>query len=229
LKKALFIFFLQLIIHNTFAQQQNLDYYLNMSIKNSPLLKDFQSQLQINQIDSMQMKAGFGPQVNAISNSSYSPVIKGWGYDEIITNGTNVNATIAISQELTGKYNRQNRYKALGLLNQSASNTSKISEQDLKKNITSQYITAFGEWQQYNFNVEMLHLVQKEEAMLKKLTENGVYKQIEYLSFLVNLRQQELLVERLKSQYQNDFALLNYLCGIEDTALVPLPDPNLKI
>ncbi len=223
--QLLFIFFAKCL----FAQQLNIDYYLTKALKNSPLLKEFQNQIQINQLDSLRIKAGIGPQINAISNNSYAPVLKGWGYDEIITNGTNVSALLTVSQEVTGKYNRQNRYEAFGMQNQSVLNTSKISEQDLKKNITGQYIATYGDLQQYNFNIEILGLIKKEEIILKNLTEKGIYKQTEYLSFLVNLHQQELLVERLKSQYQNNFAMLNYLCGIEDTTLISLPDPSLKI
>jgi hypothetical protein len=47
----------------------------------------------------------------------------------------------------------------------------------------------------------------------------SVYRQTDYLSFLVTLQQQQLAAEQLLGQYQNDFALLNYLCGLRDTTL----------
>jgi outer membrane protein TolC len=211
-----------------FAQQQNLDYYLTRALKNSPLLKDYLNQTMISQTDSILAKLNFGPQFNIISNNSYAPVISGWGYDEIITNLRNVNALATVSQEIAGRRYRQNQYEAIRLQSQSAMNSGKISEQDLKKNVIGQYIITYGDWQQYNFNIEMLGLFKNEETILKKLAENGVYKQTEFLTFLVNLKQQELVSTRLKNQYQNDFALLNFICGIEDTSFIQLPDPNMS-
>jgi outer membrane protein TolC len=182
----------------------------------------------ISQTDSILAKLNFGPQFNIISNNSYAPVISGWGYDEIITNLRNVNALATVSQEIAGRRYRQNQYEAIRLQSQSAMNSGKISEQDLKKNVIGQYIITYGDWQQYNFNIEMLGLFKNEETILKKLAENGVYKQTEFLTFLVNLKQQELVSTRLKNQYQNDFALLNFICGIEDTSFIQLPDPNMS-
>jgi 23S rRNA U2552 (ribose-2'-O)-methylase RlmE/FtsJ len=68
-----------------------------------------------------------------------------------------------------------------------------------------------------------------EEAVLKKLTQNNVYKQSDYLAFLVTLQQQELLVKQSAIQYKNDFATLNYISGITDTATIDLKDPDIAL
>jgi outer membrane protein TolC len=70
-------------------------------------------------------------------------------------------------------------------------------------------------------------LLKTQEIILKTLTEKGVYKQTEYLSFLVNLQQQELHMKSIKNQYHADLSMLNYLCGIEDTSVISLSEPNL--
>jgi outer membrane protein TolC len=212
---------------SSFSQQKNVDYYINTGLNNSPLLKDYKNQLQLTRIDSMRVRAGLGPQVKALSSNSYAPVINGWGYDEIKTDVANIYAGVSVSKELTGKRNRQNQYDALSLQYESIANTGIITEQELKKNITGQYILAYGSWQQYVFNSEMNSLLKNEEIILKTLTEKGVYKQTEYLSFLVNLQQQELRMNSMKNQYHADLSMLNYLCGIEDTSFSSLPDPNL--
>jgi outer membrane protein TolC len=208
--------------------QNNLNFYIQTAMQNSPLLKEYQNQTELNRIDSMRLKAGLGMQVSAVSNNLYAPVVKGWGYDNAITNGTNVSAQVSVSKEITGKRNRQNQFGALSLQNQSVQNSSKISEQELKKNVSSLYISAYGSWQQFSFNSEMLELMDKEKDVLKKLTEAGTCRQTDFLSFMVTLQQQELQVERTKGQYQNDFAMLNYTCGIEDTSFTALTDPDLK-
>lgn len=228
MKKEIAVLLLAFSSFCAFTQPKTLDYYINAGLQNSPLLKEYRSQLQLTRIDSMKIKAGLGAQVNAMTTNSYAPVINGWGYDEIVTNGANIYAGVAVSKELTGKRNRRNQFDALGLQYQSIENTGKITEQDLKKSITSQYILAYGSLQQYLFNAEMTGLLKTQEGILKTLAENGVYKQTEYLSFLVNLQQQELQMSRVRNNYRADLSMLNYLCGIEDTALVDLSDPELE-
>jgi outer membrane protein TolC len=225
-------FFLPLILFGFISNataQKKLDFYIQSALQNSPLLKEYQNQIELTRIDSIRMKAGLGIQISAVSNNLYAPVIKGWGYDNAITNGANVSALVSVSKEMTGTANRQNKFEVLSLQNQSTLNSSKISAQELKKNVSSQYISAFGSWQQFNFNSEMLELLNKEKDVLKKLTETGVSRQTDFLSFMVTIQQQELLVERTKNQYQNDFAQLNYTCGMEDTSFTALTDPGLKV
>lgn len=229
MKKIKFIFSLLFLTFSAFAQQPTLDYFINKAIKNSPLLKEYQNQVLMNQTDSLLAKLNYHIHASVISNNSYAPVVNGWGYDEIITNQRNINALLSVSKEITGWRSKQNQYEAIRFQSQSSMNTGIISEQDLKKNVTGQYIIAYGDYQQYNFSNEMLDLFKKEESMLKKLTENGIYKQTEYLAFLVNFHQQELETARFKNQYQNDFALLNFICGIEDTSFTQLPEPNLSV
>jgi outer membrane protein TolC len=208
-----------------FTQEKNLAYYLEQAKQNSPLLKDYQGQIKSAQIDSQRLRAAYGPQINGVSNNTYAPLIHGIGYDNAITNGGQVSALVAASKELNGKKNLDNQIKGIRIQQEGLYNTAKISEQDLKKNIVAQYITAYGDWAQYSFNNEVLSLLKEEEVILKKLTQTGTYKQIDYLTFLVTLQQQQLLLKQLQTQYQNNFAQLNYLSGITDTTFTPISDP----
>jgi hypothetical protein len=61
------------------------------------------------------------------------------------------------------------------------------------------------------------------------LTEHNVYRQTDYLTFLVTRQQQELVLRQLDIQFKNDFATLNYLSGVVDTATVVLADPALRV
>lgn len=211
------------------AQQKNLDYYINQGLQNSPLLKDYLFQVQSNRIDSQRLKAGYGPQVNGISTGSYSPVVKGWGYDGAISNLHTYNALVGASQTLIGKDNINNQYLSIQLQNLGLQNQGKITEQDLKRSITQQYITTYGGLLQINFNRENIALLKNEEAILKKLAEKGAYKQTDFLSFLVNIQQQELLIKQLHIQYQKDFATLNYITGLSDTSYTLLEAPPIAM
>ena len=101
----------------------------------------------------------------------------------------------------------------------------KISEQDIKKTIINQYITTYGDQLQLEFNYQLLNLLRREEIILKKLTQKNVYRQVDYLSFLVTYQQQELTRNQLQVQYKNNYATLNYLAGLIDTTTTTLLDP----
>ncbi len=209
------------------AQQQNLDYYVTAGLNNSPLLKDYKNRVQSALIDSMRIRAGQGIQVNGSSVNSYAPVIHTWGYDEVKTDIAQVSALVGISKEIKGSSNLSNRYQHIRLQNQATFLESSLSAKDLKKTIISQYIQAYGDQQIYNLNSLVLEILRHEEQIVRKLAEQGVYKQTEYLSFLVNVRQQELITSQSDFQFKNDLESLNFICGIFDTTSVILPEPAL--
>ena len=211
------------------AQQKDLGFFISQAYNNSPLLKDFQNQVLTNQLDSQRIRATYKPQVNGTSNALYAPVIGGYGYDGAITNGGQLAALVGVNQSLTGRKLMNAQYETLRLQNRSIENTGQLTEQDLTRTITTQYITAFGDMQQLNFAREINALLKKEEGLLKKLTENNVYRQTDYLTFLVTRQQQELTIKQLTIQLQNDYATLNYLSGVVDTAEASLVDPGLTM
>ena len=229
MKKFSQIVILALLHITVFSQERSLDYYIQSGIENSPLLKDLKNQQRANLIDSMRILAGYLPQVNAVSSNNYAPSIGGWGYDGAITNGSNFSQLITVSKLLVSKENLKNQHEAIQLLNESLKTSGKISEQDLRKTITAQYISAYGNYQQYNFNKEVLQLFKKEQNILKNLAEKGIYRQTDYLSFLVTMQQQEIQIAQYKNSFQNDFSTLNYLCGINDTVAIPLKKPEIYL
>src|ERR1700712_777896 len=204
------------------AQTYALDHYLELAKNNSPLLKDLHNQVASNQLDSLRIKAGYKPQVTATSGGLYAPTINGYGYSSAITNEHTLNGLVAVNQQIIGKSNLQSQLAGVTLQSQTILNTAKISEQDLKKAVTSQYITAYGDLQQVKFNQEIVNRLTAEEEILKKLTRANVYHQSDYLTFLVTLKQQQLQLAQARLQYKNDYATLNYLAGVADTSVVDL-------
>jgi hypothetical protein len=147
----------------------------------------------------------------------------------VITNGQELSALVALNKQIYNKRNLNLGFANIQLQKDSMTNASKISEQDLKKAIIAQYITTFGDQLQLNFNNELINLLTREEVVLKKLTRNNVYKQVDYLSFLVTLQQQDLTRQQLQVQYKNDYGQLNYLAGLFDTTISPLDTPRLNV
>ena len=75
----------------------------------------------------------------------------------------------------------------------------------------------------------MVNLLTNEEQVLVKLTRSNVYKQSDYLAFLVTLKQAQLQLSQAKLQYKADYSTLKYLAGIRDTTLDSLSKPDIRI
>ena len=213
---------------NASAQSKTLDDYLQQAVKNSPLLKDLNNQILSARLDSVRIKAGFKPQVTASSAGLYAPVIRGYGYSSAITNGQSLNGLVTVSKAFIGKGNLNAQFAALGIQSDSLRNSIKLSEQDLRRTIIGQYITAYGSLQQQNFNQEIVDLLRKEEDLLKRLTRSNVYRQSDYLTFLVTLKQAQLQLSQTRLQYKTDYATLNFLSGVADTAILEIIKPELQ-
>src|SRR5450432_1649755 len=222
------IIFILLLGRQAFGQK-TLTFYLQEAIHNSPLLKDYQAQIELNAIDSQRIRAQYRPQVTGSSINSFAPVIQGIGYDRAITNGGQLSGIVNIDQALVSRGNLSAQYRNLRLQNEGITNTVRITEQDLKRTITNQYLAAFGTLQELSLAKEIRELLQKEVAILKSLTERNVYRQTDYLTLLVTVQQQDLSLRQLDIQFHNDYGNLNYLAGIIDTAAVNLDEPSFSI
>jgi len=211
------------------AQQNTLDYYITHAINNSPLIKDLQNQAQSFSLDSQILRASLRPQVIGNSNNMYAPIVNGIGYDEAITNIAQLSALVSVNKSIISNKTLSTQLSGFTIQSQSTYNNIRMSQQDLRKTITDQYIVTFGEQLQLQLNREIGNLLREEDTLLRKLTQNNVYKQTDYLAFLVTVQQQELTTSELQIQYEYDFATLNYLSGLEDSITASLVDPNLKL
>lgn len=211
------------------AQQKTLDYFIEQGLHNSPLLKAVNNDILLNKIDSLRILASYKLQISGISNNYYAPLIHGYGYDGIITNIRNFNEQVSITKAFVGKRNLRIQFNGIQLLNDSLSIAGKITEQDLQRTIIAAYVAAYGSWRQYSFNNEVYNLLSTEDTILKKLTQASVYRQTDYLTFLVTLQQQHLTITLAKQQYQSDYATLNYVCGLIDTSFTPLDSPHIEL
>jgi len=228
MKRSFILLLCAIISSASWSQKNNLAYFVSQATANSPLLKDYNNQLLSFSLDSQIIRASLRPQVNGISNNSYAPIIKGWGYDEVITNGQQISALIQISKSFLSNKTIASQIAGLQVQSRAIANTIKMSEQDVIKTITDQYIATYGEQLQLDFNYEINTLLKREDSLLKKLTQDNVFKQSEYLAFVVTLQQQLLTTSQLDVQYRFDYAALNYLAGITDTTTQRLENPELN-
>ncbi|WP_165871510.1 TolC family protein [Flaviaesturariibacter flavus] len=209
------------------AQPRDLPYFISQAASNSPALRDLQNQFLSARIDSLLLRASLRPQVAFISTNSYAPVINGVGYDEAITNIANVSAQVQANKNFVTARNVAAQLQTIALQRRALIDTMMLSRQDLVRTITDQYITAYADQITYDFSHDLFLLMQREEEALKKLTEKGVYKQVDYLGFYITMQQQELTALQAQIQFGADYLTLNYLSGIADTTVGRLSPPAL--
>jgi len=221
-----------LIVSGTMVRAQapvkNLDYYLGHAKSSSPVLKDFENQRRTAGIDSLIVRATAKPQVTGTSTGLYAPVIHSYGYDEVLTNGQALDAMLNVNYDLLNKKRINNQLEGIKIQSDSVKYAGQLSFFDLNRSIIDQYITAFASQQQVDFNREVVTLLDREEKLLKTLTRSNIYKQSEYLTFLVTLQQQQLSLKQAELQFKNDYATLNYLAGVADTTQAILAEPKLQ-
>ena len=212
---------LTLIAHN---QSRNLEFYLKEGIQNSPLLNDYRNQIHSADADSLLIRAAKKPLVEAKSQIQIAP-----GYDVAITNGGNYMAIMGVSQNILNKRELDNKYTAIDIQKKLVNNSSSISVNELNKTITTQYITAYSDYSDLLFNKSFLDLFKKENEIVSQFVKSGVYKQTDYLSLIVETQSQEILINQLNSQYRKDLMILNQLCGLNDSILYNLDEPEISM
>ena len=227
--KSFCFFILFLLTVKSFSQEKDLRFYIEKAQKNSPLLKDLSNQIKSNALDSLINRANYKPQISGNLNINYAPTLNGYGYDTAITNGQLVSGLVGINQKIFGKGIVNSQTETFKLMKDGLLLNKSIALKDLNKAIISQYITTSGSLDQIDYNQKMVSLLKNGTAILKKLTQNSIYKQTDYLLFLSTVKQQELQVLLLQQEYQNNLSLLNYLSGETDTSFVKLKKPDIVL
>jgi hypothetical protein len=109
------------------GQTRSLNDFIQYAKNNNATLKDLQSQILSNLVDSQILRATTKTQLNFVSNEMYAPVIKGWGYDEIITNIAQVSGMVQATKTFLSKGNLATQYRKIALQNQSLRDTLLLS------------------------------------------------------------------------------------------------------
>ncbi|MGS0748478.1 hypothetical protein [Halpernia sp. GG3] len=213
------------------AQSENtLDYYLDISKRNSPNLKDFRNQISIVGLDSVKTRRDYGFKINGIADASYSPQFNGYGYDGNTTiNGKNATLVGRVSRDFISNKNYSTKLNSFSLAIQQLLNQKNLSVLNLNKAITEQYLLAYENQEQTKIDQEIINIFSQEDLILKKLTQKSVFRQTDYLTFKVTLQQTELLQKQHLADLQNNFGLLQYLSGNNEEKVSPLKIPTFNL
>ncbi|MCO5287010.1 MAG: TolC family protein [Chitinophagaceae bacterium] len=211
------------------AQESNtLGYFIETAQTNSPILNDYNNQVISNRIDSLRLRASYGFIFTGEGDGMYAPIVHGWGYDEVITNGQSFFAGARVTKQIIGNKNLKARLDSYRASIAQVLAQKGIVIKTLDKQITDQYIATYTNQQQYKLSEEIIALLNKEDDVLKELTRQSVFKQTDYLTFKVTLQQNQLTLQQQKADWQSNYLLLNYMAGVVDTSVHELSVPDTR-
>ncbi len=229
------------------SAQYNLSYYKLAAKKNSPLINDNNNQNKANQLEVKRLKAFYTkPQIGITANYLFSPIISTdnnkttfepntsgatnyYGYDLAYSNGGTYQAMLNVTQPLFNKKRFGTASEQLNVIAKINDNNTQISEHDIEKIVTDQYILCLQDTKQIAYAATMVKLLSDQKEILRKLVDSSIYKPSDLT--LLNIEHQNFLAQltNFNATYQRDLLDLNILCGINGTALVQLQNSDLAL
>jgi len=211
----------------SFSQSRDLDFYLTSGVQNSPLMKDYVSQLQRNKIDSLLILAGRKIVVTATGQIMIAPIIKGYGYDEAITNKGQYTAIVGAKKSLLQKNYYTAQTAQIRLRYDSLIIKQLVSQRELQKAIADQYLNGFDTLLQIKFAEQTIASLENQLSLLEPLVKNGIFLQTDYLTLKLQIQTERINLELLREGYRSTLYTLNALSGVFDTSVYEIPPPNL--
>ncbi|QKG54493.1 hypothetical protein [Hymenobacter sp. BRD67] len=198
----------------------------------SPLLNDLRNQVAQNRLDSLRRKAQNGLQVAGVGAAVATPVLTNkngdqvLGYDQAVSNGGNYASYAQATKPVLNRFQLQTDYRILGNQGLALRNSGQLSQLDLRRSVTDQFLTAYTAQLQLDFSRTLLAQLRQQDNQLRQLVNAGIFKQTQYLSFYLSVRTQEVTVEQNRLAYRRELGTLRYLAGVGDTVLLALTPPS---
>lgn len=223
---ALFVMLLS-SYQNIFSQSRDLNFYLQNGIANSPLLKDYSNPQQQNRIDSMLVLAQKKISVSVDGLVQIAPVINGIGYEEQISNRGQYAAVVGANQPIFQSKMVNGQLNSVHIQSQMISANQKISQRELEKAITDQYLTSYHSISEMQFQQQTISSLQNQEKILKELVNSGIYLETDYLTLQLQIQTEKINLKQMQDDYRSNLFALNALCGIADTTTLQIEKPDL--
>jgi outer membrane protein TolC len=244
--RKLFIYTILIACNHLLLGQNDLNFYISTAKKNSPLINDNLNQTKVNKLEAERLKAFYTkPQVGITANYMFSPIVnldnstptfeanssgatKYIGYDFAAANGGQYQALLNITQPLLNGQKLKTATEQANIATQVNQNNVKLSEHDIEKIVTDQYILCLQDNKQTDYSKIMLDILVEQKSIIQKLVGASIYKQSDLT--LLNIEYQNFLLQftTYRATYKRDLMDLNILCGINDTSLIKLKNLDLK-
>jgi len=229
------------------AQTRDIGYYLGHAKENSPLINQSNNEKKIISLDLQQMnRILYKPEINVISGFTFSPVISrdnndgGFhlvsegatdyiGHDLALTDGGQYQALVSMRQPLlSGSKYRAYENKA-DISQQINENNITLTIHELEQVVGYQYLLCIRSLKEAENSLSLIASIKEQYALIKKLVENGVYKQTDLMLMQIELENYNVEYEGYRAEYISNLYDLNLICGISDTTIVGLRDIEFEI
>jgi outer membrane protein TolC len=199
-----------------------LDFYLHAAVAYNPVLKDQVNQRKALALDSSDVRAGYGPQVNGSGQFLYAPYGSHWGYDPAITNGGLYSAVVGAQMPLFNGGRKQTGLDSVALRSNALLLASEGTVLDLHQGVTDQYINTYADQRTLAAVLDRVRILNEEEEVMKHLIGQGIYQQIDGMNLRVTAQAQRIVANKATAMLRADLMALNTLCGIADTTTAEL-------
>jgi hypothetical protein len=246
MRYRIYILFLIVVSTDHLNAQNLLKKYIDSAKSKSPLIKDNQNQLKTSDIELQRLKIFFTKAQTAFSaNILFSPIVshdgstklelnsngadKYYGFDLSQTNGGLYQGLFTYTQPLFGEKKYEVFARQMEVSKQLNQNAVKLTEHDIEKLVTDQYILCQLDKKQIDFTDSMLHILSDQAGVVQKLAANNLLKQTDVTLLKIEAENTKNQLLTFKSIYKRDFADLNLISGITDTTIIELPDLSLGL
>ena len=232
-------FILLLVIPLPIFAQNNLEYFLEKGMQNSPTLKEYKN---LQAVSSLQEKLDeaqnsgfniflssdylFSPYFNNNGNLlSTNPDPKAIGYDVGITNGGLYSAQLNIEKNIFNSPVIDALQEKNNIQNQQYQYNYMAEKHNLKKEITEIYLSAYESMLINKLAEESAENLEQQVQIISELVEKGYEKVQNFLLMKIELKNRQNSVKESSRKYENDLMNLKIFCGVTDTnnyALLPV-------
>ncbi len=232
----------------SFAQTRNLDYYIQQAEANSPLINQSKNENKIIDLDIQKVRSIlFKPQIDADANLLFAPIISHdnntnklqlvsdgnttsyTGYDMAYSDGGQYNAIVSVSQPLFVKSRFDALTQKADISSQLNNNNITITQHELVQLVSHQYLLCLKAKKQSELSAILIKKLDNQIQTMQKLVDNAIYKKTDLMVMHIEKENFELEFHSFNTEYQNNIADLNLLCGIMDTSLVNIQDVSFKL
>lgn len=243
IRNVLLITIIVLYLSCRLDAQNNLQFYLNAAIKNSPALKENINLLRINELNISLNESQYTlPQISLTSNYLFAPYFnnngkivsanpdsKAIGYDVGITNGGLYSVLINIEKNIFYGGITSVLQKQIKIQQTQNKFNYELEKRNLQRQVTEKYLNALKSLMLYNLSKEILQNIETQLELTGELVEKGYAKSQSYLLLKIELQTQKIALKEIFRQYKNDLLQLNSFCGITDTQTVFIDSVQLKM
>lgn len=242
-KLLLFLFFFPFSV---FAQQRDLNFYIEKAKENSPFIYQNRNEKRIIQLDLEQLKSIYSrPEVTVEAGVLFAPIISHnnnvnrlklvsedvasySGYDLAATDGGQYQAVLSVKQGLFNKSKLQPYAEKSVIQGQINDNNIELTIHELENVVNHQYLLCLKSEKQAENSHTLIKEVENEIETMQKLVKNAIYKKTDLM--LLEIARQNYLqeYETFHSEYKSNIYNLNLLCGIDDESDVQIQEVDFQ-